>query len=887
MNLRASVKRRTLDALPPAMSAYLRQERPVWAEQFRRTKNSFRTAVNSRSLAKALLSPVEEGTVVWESFAGNGALCNPEALFRALLDHPDHQHLRHTWVLTAPAEDSQFFREFSGHPRVRFVRHRSAAYFATLEASQFLVNNATFPHEYVKRPEQTYLNTWHGTPLKTMGYDMPAGADNARNVLRNFLSADYLLAENPFMSDTMYLKAYRLRNIFRGAIVEEGYPRTDHMFGPTAGDHARDVLRERGIETGGKRVLVYAPTWRGASFYAPSADIAQLRETLEALRASPALDGWVVLLKVHQVVADQVADDPSLADALIPNEVPANQALAIADLLVSDFSSIFVDYLATGRPIAFHIPDIAGYSQQRGLYLTPEELPGPISVTPGELVRTVGEILEKGLTNAYPAEAARYSSLAAAYTAKDDGGSAQRIIDIVFGGREEGYRVRRGFDDGRISLMLYAGGLITNGITSSLLNLLNALDPAVYDVTVLYYRHPNADRKANAAKIPEHVRHVIRDTGLLQYALQGSMRAMTFLPPDAHGESSWAKDAGLWHHEWRRLFGESEFDAVVDFSGYAAYWTRILAHGTGRRTSVWLHNDLATDAERTVGGKKPLLQNLSNVFKLYPAFDALVSVSPDLREINAANLSDFAGPDLFVSARNAIDAERVLRGAGRSSAAGDVPASIDATDLSGAVAALAEAYSVEAVLAEAQRRQALGPQAASARKTFVTVGRLSPEKNHARLLEAFADVARDEPDARLIVIGNGPLRAPLEARAAILGVSDLVTFTGHLSNPYATMAEADCFVMSSDYEGQPIVILEARVLGLPVVTTRFDSAPSAMEGSGGLMVERTPEALAAGMRAFLRGELAAEPFDHEAYNRTIIDEFALVAIPSDAGDGRR
>lgn len=881
MNLRAAAKRRILDAMPPAMSEYLRQERPVWTKQVQRTRNSLRNAAKSRALVKALLAPIVPHSVVWESFAGNGALCNPEALFRALLDHPEYAHLRHTWVLNAAAEKSAFRREFEAHPRVSFVRHRSAAYYASLESSQYLVNNATFPPEYVKRPEQTYLNTWHGTPLKKMGYDMPAGADNARNVLRNFLSADYLLAENAFMTETMYLGAYRLRNIFRGAIVEEGYPRTDHMFGPDAGEYARTILRERGIETRGTRVLVYAPTWRGESFYSPTADLTQLRETLDALRASPALRDWVVLLKVHQAVADQVADEPEIADALIPNEVPANEALALADLLVSDFSSIFVDYLATGRPIAFHIPDIAGYSEQRGLYLTPGELPGPVSVDTAGLVSSVEAILGSSLAAAYPEESARYAALAEAYTSRDDGGASARVIDVVFGKKEAGHTVHRNLTDGRVSLMLYAGGLITNGITSSLLNLLEALDPQVYDVSVLYYRHSNGDRRANAAKIPAHVRHIIRDPGFLQYALQGSMRTLSFLAPEAQAGERAAQDAdaGLWHHEWRRLFGESHFDAVVDFSGYAAYWTRILAHGTGRHLAVWLHNDLEADAQRTVDGAKPHLQNLSNVFKLYPAFDTLVSVSPDLREVNARKLARYASPEAFVSARNAIDGSRVLTGAGRAHVGAVVD--LDGSDLQGAIAALSEAYSVEAVLAEAQRRVALGPSRAGGGRTFVTVGRLSPEKNHARLLDAFAEVAREDPGSRLIVIGNGPLQGALQAQAGTLGISELVTFTGRLSNPYATMAEADCFVMSSDYEGQPIVILEARVLGLPVVTTRFDSAPSAMEGSGGLIVERSVSALAGGMRAFVRGEVRAEPFDYEAYNATIIEEFTRVALPQD------
>ena len=129
-----------------------------------------------------------------------------------------------------------------------------------------------------------------------------------------------------------------------------------------------------------------------------------------------------------------------------------------------------------------------------------------------------------------------------------------------------------------------------------------------------------------------------------------------------------------------------------------------------------------------------------------------------------------------------------------------------------------------------------------------------------------------------MIIGEGPLESELKQLAVSLGIAGQVQFTGRLRNPYSVMSACDCFVMSSDYEGQPIVILEARVLGLPIVTTRFGSVESAMEGSGGLIVDTDEDALAEGLRKFLDGQIRARAFDGDDYNRAVMKEFVEVVF---------
>jgi CDP-glycerol glycerophosphotransferase len=87
------------------------------------------------------------------------------------------------------------------------------------------------------------------------------------------------------------------------------------------------------------------------------------------------------------------------------------------------------------------------------------------------------------------------------------------------------------------------------------------------------------------------------------------------------------------------------------------------------------------------------------------------------------------------------------------------------------------------------------------------------------------------------------------------------------------MAAADCFVLSSDYEGQPMVILEARTLGLPVVTTAFASVGDSVPEDAGLVVPQTVTGVAHGLRRFLAGTVPAKALDGEDYNRRAVGEF--------------
>ncbi len=170
---------------------------------------------------------------------------------------------------------------------------------------------------------------------------------------------------------------------------------------------------------------------------------------------------------------------------------------------------------------------------------------------------------------------------------------------------------------------------------------------------------------------------------------------------------------------------------------------------------------------------------------------------------------------------------------------------------------------------------------------LLAVGRLVAEKDHATLLAAFARVRAARP-ARLLILGEGPLRPALESLAAELGVAADVALPGFDKNPFRYMARATVFVLSSRFEGLPGALVQAMACGAPAVATDCDSGPSEIlrsEDEGLLVPVGDPEALAAAVLRVLgdpalrgrlaeRGRAAADRFRADAivglYERTLL-----------------
>ena len=144
------------------------------------------------------------------------------------------------------------------------------------------------------------------------------------------------------------------------------------------------------------------------------------------------------------------------------------------------------------------------------------------------------------------------------------------------------------------------------------------------------------------------------------------------------------------------------------------------------------------------------------------------------------------------------------------------------------------------------------------KRRIVSVARLMKQKNQLMLIDAFAQIKKECPDYTLTIYGEGPFRSVLEARIEELGLGDSVLLPGRVQNVFDYIADAELFVLSSDFEGMPNALIEAMCLGLPVISTKVSGATDLIEaGENGLLTEvgDAPKLADAMRRMLVDGEL--------------------------------
>lgn len=256
--------------------------------------------------------------------------------------------------------------QFSG---LKIVLRGSWAYYRALGTAKYWFTDMCLDYGAVKRPQQIFVNTWHGTPLKQLEFDIKDQRHAMGGGPRDHLKTDYLAVPSRFLFDVL-LSSSHVEPLFDGKALYCGYPRNSIFF-DTA--ERQRVRQEKALED--KEVFAYLPTWRDPS----PAEIYQeySMERILDFFESHLKENQVLFVKLHNFSTETIDYSKYKKVLPFPADVDTYTMLNAVDCLITDYSSVFFDYANTGKKVILFAYDHQEYLKDRGLYFTLDEMPFP------------------------------------------------------------------------------------------------------------------------------------------------------------------------------------------------------------------------------------------------------------------------------------------------------------------------------------------------------------------------------------------------------------------------------------------------------------------------------------------------------------------------------
>ena len=653
--------------------------------------------------------------------------------------------------------------EYSGISNVNIVTYSSDEHVRLLASAKYLFTDFELPRFFIKKAGQIYTNTWHGTPLKTLGYAKTENKHILGNLQRNFVMSDYLLYPNEFTKSVM-LRDFMLENLSDNSYILGGYPRNEIFFD----DASREYVRSE-MQLNEKRVYAYLPTWREKI----SKDIDIINDAYLSFYLweidDRLTDDEIMYVNIHPLARNAAAslkrgDFKHIRS--FPDEYETYVFLNIADVLVTDYSSVFFDFACTRRKIVLFPYDKEEYLIQRGMYFSIDELPFPQVFDAESLVKEIRS--DKKYDD---------SEFLRKYNGFDNPLASQRLCDFVVFGENKGLEVKKIPDNKKENVLIYGGSLKENGITSSLRALLNNVDLSKRNYYITFredYVKKNSkqldtfnDNVNFFAHAPFH-NLTVYDHVIFKLFQKGFIHANYYMK----------KCGKRLEEEFIRAYGNARFDTIIHFSGYGTE-PILLYSASNRKNIIFAMKDMVSAAKaKKIRERTDVLQYAYKHYSKVAAADEKI----------ISSISEISKRNNILTVHNQIDHKPILK---------------------------------RRDLAEIDEFAALSPDEANFENImrsfalkFVNIGIPFSEKGYDNLLKAFDRLISEGKTAYLIIMcENSPNGAYENLRRQIDGMgakNHIIPILGAL-NSYSLFKACDYIIMSSYYVGMPAAFFKSDI----------------------------------------------------------------------------
>lgn len=477
--------------------------------------------------------------------------------------------------------------------------------------------------------------------------------------------------------------------------------------------------------------------------------------------------------------------------------------MCVCDILITDYSSISYDFRIMNKPVIYYVPSYDNYKNKHGLYR--------------DLRTNVAhnlDTLKIYLNNTHMLNLEPYYEPIC----------SDKILSIIFDGKEGNVI---SFKNNKKKLLFYIGDFKPNGVTTSFMSLAENIDYNKFDVSLIALNKNDDLYKRTIERLNNNVRVLCRSGTYAETILECCAKDITlkFGIGTEYLENLLPKE--MYRREFKRCFGNSKFDKLINFTGYSPFYSFLFICNDGEKI-IWQHNDMIADQNRINNGIKTLYDSLACVFSTYKYYDKLISVSKPVMKINRKNFNDIP-KDRFMCVHNTLDYNRINK-------LSSLKCDVDIDDK---------------------------------KINFVNNARLSFAKNQKNLINAFNKFSDKHSNCELYIIGDGELKDELLSIAG-----SHVHILGFKENPFNIMNKCEYFIFPSIYEGQGISLLEARVLNLPIVVSDLPKMKGIFIKGGQYNIGGFDENdILKGLNACYEGKVRKKYFDAERYNSESYVEF--------------
>lgn len=373
---------------------------------------------------------IDDDLIIFESYMGRQYSCSPEAIYEEMLENKKCKSYHYIWCFTEPNK----YLYLNKNRNTKVVKYKSKEYYKYYSRAKYWITNSRISENIIKKKNQIYIQCWHGTPLKKLGYDIKVNGSNAMNNIKDIRDKykndskryNYMISPSRFCTEK-FISSFNLKN--SNIILETGYPRNDKLYKYTNNDIKR--IKQILKLPKDKKIILYAPTWRDNQHESGLGYTYKLNIDFDILQDKLS-DEYIILFRTHYFVSNRIDLRKYKGFVYnVSNYDDINDLYIISDLLITDYSSVFFDYANLKKPMLFYMYDYDEYKNKlRDFYIDFKELPGPIVKNDSDLIKEIRQIND--YQKKYGKKCLEFNKK---YNYLDGNNCSKKVVEVILNGR--------------------------------------------------------------------------------------------------------------------------------------------------------------------------------------------------------------------------------------------------------------------------------------------------------------------------------------------------------------------------------------------------------------------------------------------------------------------